>query len=76
MQKPSPALLPLTVAMTSAFFLCASSSFSVKPLSVPLGTTHSSLSTAHMPVLGCSNMSMSSLLSLNVISSAWIPSAA
>merc|ERR1719483_1427639 len=29
MQKPSPALLPFTVAMTSAFFLCASSSFSM-----------------------------------------------
>ena len=35
-------------------------------MSVPLGTTHSSLSTAHMPVLGCSNMLMRSLPRLGV----------
>ena len=35
-------------------------------MSVPLGTTHSSLSTAHMPVLGCSNMVIRSWLALGL----------
>mmetsp|Transcript_30555 Transcript_30555/g.52286 ORF Transcript_30555/g.52286 Transcript_30555/m.52286 type:complete len:268 (-) Transcript_30555:719-1522(-) len=71
--KPSWALEPLSFDMTGER-ACAAWSFSPKPASEPFGTMHSSVSSAHMPVLGCSNMSMSTLLSTYIISSASMPS--
>mmetsp|Transcript_38533 Transcript_38533/g.77172 ORF Transcript_38533/g.77172 Transcript_38533/m.77172 type:complete len:343 (-) Transcript_38533:1397-2425(-) len=61
--KPSERCRPLTCERGEPFFW-ASWSFSVKPLSEPLGTMHSSASRLKRPVLGTSNMASSSLLSV------------